>query len=177
MPAGRYDDAFTAAIEALEERRLPVDRVDARAGVITSAAIDSPGLAGAGDGTQTTTRNLIQDTAHRHVRTVRIEFTTPERDEATAPEPPRSSIAASPAMLDLRDQEGPLVARVVVTVERVAYPGRRLETESVRGSSVSRDVVLQSRGVGGITRIPIRRDSALEQRLAERVRRELQTVE
>ena len=173
VEAGEYARAFNAAREVLEDRRFRLERVDARAGVITTVTAASGGVVGLGDGSQTSIRGTIEDSAHRQQRRIRIEFASPEQDAESIPEPAESAVAAGTSPEDLRRREGALIARVVVVVERVESPGLRLETSSTRASSVSVDLALRGRGLAQRVVTPIRRDKDLEHRLAEQIRREL----
>ena len=127
--AAAYPRVFEAAKDELRARGFELDRVDARAGVITtsgmlSAGALTPWVGGAGPSAS------IDDTFHRNERVVRVVFAraTPEGtlsvDRATWP--------GSGGAADLRLWPGAVTVRVEVDVFRSYEPGRRVDANSIR---------------------------------------------
>lgn len=161
VPAGRYEEAFQSAREVLRERRFSIDRVDARAGVITTRARSSAGLVTPWDGDQSTIEQEIDDAANWQQRRVRIEFVPAgvQSGAASAGAAGGGSepVVASPedALLtrDLRDAAfagAPMVANVRVIVERINRPGRQLSTKTTRVTGFSPEL---TRPEGGLRRL------------------------
>jgi hypothetical protein len=171
VPAGRYAEAFQSAREVLRERRFVVDRVDARAGVITTRARTSAGLVTPWDGDQSTVEQEIDDAANWQLRRVRIEFVPVGEGAAraaavggtgasrgvAAPGAASAPVVASPDDLlmtrDLRDAAlagTPMVANVRVIVERINRPGRQLSTKTTRVTGFSPDL---TKPQGGLRRL------------------------
>ncbi len=156
---GRYDAAFDAARETLIERRFELERVDARAGVITTRPKPSSGLATPWDSEQTTLDQEVEDLFNRQQRLVRITF------EPVAPGgiPPD----------DLRAVPGELTARVDVVVERLHRPGWQVEPGAVRFSTYAQDPALAERGMWPTYAVPFSQDPDLAGRLAAEIERRL----
>ena len=127
VPAGRYAHAFDAARDTLRERGYTLERVDARAGVITTRPRTEPALAGAPAGAGSSWLNAQRSLA-------RVEF-SPIPDSPPAPGE------------DLRAADTPLHARVVVVVERLQRPGRRIESTSIQLSTRWREPDWSERGM------------------------------
>lgn len=150
VPAGRYAAAFDATRDVLRDYRLPVERVDAAQGVITSADKASAGWATPWDVEQTTAAQETSDLFNQQRRRVRVTF-----------DPPGT------------DPDQPVIGRVQVTVMRVQAPGVRLNPRSVQLTTTARDPALTARQVWGQYDLPVTRDSALEARLARAIERRL----
>ena len=160
VPAGRYSDAFEAARDVLAAERFELERVDAGAGVLSTTAKPTSGLATPWDGEQSTTRQEFEDLGNRQQRRVRVTF---------EPEPAGPEIPS-----DLRQSGSALVGRVEVTVERIRRTQWRLETTAVRFSSFAVDPELQSRGMWPQYTVAVAQDPLLAGRLAEEIRRRLE---
>jgi len=145
IPAGRYDDAFVATRAVLRDSGFDIERVDARAGVITTLPKPSAGWATPWDTEQSSPAQETSDLFNRQRREVRVAF-----------EP-------SPA-------EGePVCAKVTVTVSRVQSPGVRPNPRSIQLTTISRDPALSDRGVWLGYAVAVTRDTNLEARLARKV--------
>ncbi|MFN0134050.1 MAG: hypothetical protein ACKVW3_16165 [Phycisphaerales bacterium] len=166
---GDYARAFDAARDMLVASRFTLERVDAREGVITTRPKHSSGLATPWDAEQSTLDQEFDDLVNHHDRRVRIAF-------EPVGTPADTSDSPSSAPPDLRRHDGPVVARVEVWVERLARPGWRVDTTSVRLSPAWRDPALQERGIGATFAVPTTRDDALAAqlgtRLADRIKRD-----
>jgi hypothetical protein len=153
---GGYAGVFDAAREAVTAFGFELDRVDARAGVITSRAKTTGGLLTPWDEEQSTARQEIEDLINDQQRRVRITFS-------------RADQQALPDDADLRQQDGPMTARVEVAVDRIHHPGWRVEPTSVQQSRRWRDPGLQARGMAPAYEVPFTLDPRLAERIAERI--------
>jgi hypothetical protein len=158
---GAYPQAFEAAKSSLTERGFELDRVDARAGVITSAPKHTAGLATPWDREQATLEHEFEDLMNQQHRTVRITF---DRVAATTADD-------AGVERDLREEPGPVLARVEVALTRVHVPGWRIETTSVPASRRWRDPDLLQRGIGGRYEVPFTLDPHLAADLAASIRK------
>lgn len=145
VPAGRYNDAFVAARTVLRDSGFDIERVDARAGVITTLPKPSAGWATPWDTEQSTAAQETSDLFNRQRREVRIAF-----EPAPAEGEPVSGV-------------------VTVTVSRVQSPGVRPNSRSIQLTTISRDPALSDRGVWIGYAVAVTRDSDLEARLARKV--------
>ncbi|MFZ2875162.1 MAG: hypothetical protein WAZ94_11865 [Phycisphaerales bacterium] len=145
VPAGRYDDAFVATRSVLRDSGFDIERVDARAGVITTLPKPSSGWAAPWDTEQSTPAQETSDLFNRQRREVRVAF---------QPYPASGE---------------PVTATVTVTVSRVQSPGVRPNPRSIQLTTVSRDPALSDRGVWLGDAVAVTRDTDLEARLARRV--------
>ena len=155
VPEGRYAAAFEAARDSLIHRRFELERVDSRAGIITTKPKTTSGLATPWDSEQSTLDQEVEDVLNGQRRSVRITF---------EPSPP----AATPPD-DLRGVKGPLVARVEVFVERIHVPGWRIEPTAVRFSTHTHDPDLDARGMWSSYEVPFSQDPKLAARLAREI--------
>lgn len=158
--ADEYSLAFDATRQALRDARFEIERVDARAGVITTKQRATAGLASPWDSEQTTLKQEWSDLLNQHRRVVRVSF------EAS------DSGGASGEMGDARDSVGPMVGVVEVVVYRRTRPGWRPETESVRLSTRTRDTSGDASSRSQL--VPIDRDELLAARLAAHIQRLLE---
>lgn len=137
IEAGDYPRAFDAAKDLLRSYEFELDRVDAHAGVITTAPRAWAGFATPwlpyASGTSDAMRGFAQ---FEQIR-VKVAFD------------PASATASNPARHgdDRRADTGPLVARFEVELERIHRPGRRFDPTSVRLSSTAVDPVLRVSGL------------------------------
>ncbi|MCC7387696.1 MAG: hypothetical protein IT431_02910 [Phycisphaerales bacterium] len=146
LAPGQYPGAFDATRELLRDMRFDLERVDAAAGVISTTPHFSRGVFEPWDSTQSSTTDEWEDAMNMQARAVRVSFTQD---------------GAEPA-----DPEAQTTAGVWVTVYRFNRSGRRLDSEWVGGSTFSLDPIQQKR-YGASYLVPIRRDEALESRLAD----------
>lgn len=164
-----YATAFNAAIEKLRELGFQPDRIDARAGIVTSEPLGSAGLLTPWDRTQGSLGDELGDAVHRQRRVVRIEF-VPVND---AEPDPQSPLVTSPG-----SQAGPvsipapvgesraLSARVRVTIERVERANEQLDPSSIRLSTRGRDDQLAARRMWPTYSVARQRDVDLEREIA-----------
>ncbi len=156
VPTGAYPAAIDATRDALRDYRFDLDRVDAAAGVVTTAGKWSSGLATPWDAEQSSIAQEWDDAMNRQQRRVRVTFAPAEGTSED----------------DLRSLDAPLVGRVEVTVYRLHRQGWRLESESVGRSRRAFDPEL-GRSQGSRYFVPITRDERLEARIAEAVARRI----
>jgi hypothetical protein len=158
----QYPAAFNAARETLLSRRFELERVDARAGVITTKPKSTSGLATPWDTEQSSLDDEFEDLLNRQQRLVRITF-EPAGEAAAGAQPPD----------DLRAFGGEVTARVEVVIERLRRPGWQLEPGAVRHSAYTQDPSLASRGMWPTYAVPFSQDPALAARLAEEIEQRL----
>jgi hypothetical protein len=168
VAAGGYNAAFEAAREVLREARFNIDRVDAAAGVISTEPKRSSGLATPWDGEQSSTRDEFEDYFNHQQRIVRITFEADPGAPAEAAPAPLGELDPGP---DLRGYEGPIVAHILVVVERERRPGWRIESVSIAHNTFAQDPALGPRGMGGSYWVPVAQDRRLAGRLAEEIAR------
>lgn len=153
--AADYGTVLSASRDALRDFRFEVDRLDAEAGIITTAPKPSSGLATPWDADQSSLGLEVSDLLNQQQRAVTITFESPDNP-------------------DLRFAQGPISARVDVVIYRVRTSGWRLETESISQSRYSRDPLARSRGAEPRFLQPWKRDDALAQRLSAAIRERIE---
>lgn len=141
-----YTAAFGTTRDVLRAYRLDLERIDADAGVISTAPEFSTGLLQPWSPLQTGLGDEWEDTLNHQARAVRVTF------EPDGAENMRGS--------------------VWVTVLREQRAGRRLDSETVGGSTFAIDPQLRERH-SSVYLVPMRRDSSLEARLAKRIEDDL----
>ena len=164
---GQYARAFEQTKDLLNARQFTLERVDARAGVITTRPKPTAGLATPWDTEQSSLRQELEDVMNQQERRVRVVFESPGEGESRA--------QPGDAPIDRRESEGELVARFEVTLLRVSVPGTRVEPSAIRMSTRSSDPELARRGAGGRDRIAIATDDAFAGRLAQALEQRLNT--
>lgn len=164
---GQYAAVFDVTKETLREYGFALERVDARAGVITTKPRSSGGLVAPWDRVQSTAAQEWEDFLHHQERRVRISFGPASQTE---PDDPRAQAARGPALLDLREFSGPMAAEVLVWIDRTHTPGRRIESTSLRLNTTSRDPALYKSKMLPNYKTPINRDDLLAGRLVRRIR-------
>lgn len=176
VDAGRYAEAFDHTREELGDLGFELDRIDARAGVLTTKPLSSGGLATPWDRQQTSLKSEVADLAHPQQRVVRVTFVPASTIDRLPSDEAGSQISGDPQpepMTELALNE-PLVGVVEVTIERLYRPYWRPSAVSVSSSSYTRDPSLRARGMSRSFSVVTQRDHALEAKLASRVWRELQ---
>jgi hypothetical protein len=161
---GQYAQAFDTARDTLTRYRFELERVDARAGVITTRPKSTGGLATPWDREQSTLEQAWEDLLDEQRRIVRITFEPAGPASGTPPPPPET---------DLREAASPLTAHVDVVIERVQHAGRRLEPSAIQLSSVTEDPALRERGLWPSYNVAFSQDPLLARRLAEAIREAL----
>ncbi len=170
VPASNYANTFEAAKATLRDYRFVIERVDARAGVITTRAKPTAGLITPWDKEQSTTKQELEELINQEVRTVRVEFIPsglPESDPVINARKATLTPADQSAgdLLDLRNASQDLQCRVIVSVDRLHRPGRLLSTKTIRRTQNFEDPELVSRGIAPLSSESLGRDPALESRL------------
>lgn len=145
---GDYTAAFDTTRDVLRSYRLDLDRIDADAGVISTAPEFSPGLLQPWSPLQTGLGDEWEDTLNHQSRAVRVTF-EPDGDDT-------------------------MRGSVWVTVLREQRAGRRLDSETVGGSTFTVDPQLRERH-SSVYLVPVRRDPSLEARLAKRIEDDLRS--
>lgn len=164
-----YDAVFNAARETLIDARFPMERIDARAGVLTTGSKPSAGLATPWDTEQTTLRQELEDFLNTTSRSVRITFEP--LAERLAPDPPgRAAPAAPEPAPDMRIQNDPIVVEVRVALERTRRPGWRPEPSGVGLSTTSFNPDDARRAMTPRYTEPVGQDGLLARRLADQIR-------
>jgi hypothetical protein len=141
-----FEQAFDAARKVLGSHGFELERVDAVSGVISTAPKSSAGLATPWDLDQTTFKQEMDDFLNYQERRVRIEFAR----DANAP-------------------DSKWVGNVTVNMYRHQTPGSRVSSKSATLWSATRDPVKDQQGLGLYYKVPTKRDTKLERRLAEEI--------
>ena len=153
----RYAEVFQRAKDVLRESNFTLERVDGRAGVITTRPAPSAGFATPWVGHTRTDREAWLSFMHREQRVARVTFE------------PSGNVEGEGGVDDVRDHDGPIRYRVDVTVQRVHVEGRRLDatgigmTHTSGGRGAGREIETEPRAV------PHRRDAALSRELAQSI--------
>lgn len=179
VPASNYAQTFEAAKATLRDYRFVIERVDARAGIITTRTKPTAGLITPWDKEQSTTRQELEELINQEVRTVRIEFVpvgAPENDPVINPRKATLTPAdqAGGDLIDLRNLGQDLQCRVIVAVDRLHRPGRLLSTKTIRGTRNYEDPELNQRGIAPLSSEPLGRDEHLERRLTAEIQKRAQ---
>lgn len=158
VEAGSYHQAFDAVKDELRRLGFRLDRVDARAGVITTQPLDSAGFATPWMQVESSGRQEVEGYLHRQRRRVEASF----------------SGAGMPA--DLRLAEGEVGVTIRVYEDRVYRHGVQLHPTSVRLASVARDPALEAIGAQPSFAAPLGQDERLARRIADRLRDRLEVA-
>jgi len=162
-----YARAFDAARDTLVARRFDLERIDARAGIITTRAKGTAGTFTPWDREQSSAGSQLEDTLHQHQRRVTITF-APARGEGEA--------RPSGEIRDLIAYSGPVRASVNVLIERVERPGFRAEVRSPRYSTTTIDEQREELGEYPSFGAPLSPDDDFAARLAADIRAAVETV-
>lgn len=136
VPAAEYADAFTAARDVLHSYRFTLNRVDARAGVLTTHPNASAGFFTPWNRQETTLGQAWEDTIHDQQRRIEIVF-SPASAESTGPD--LRADQAREHEVDLLEQPRDTTAHVAVVVERIYQFGWRPNTKSTVLMSLTED--------------------------------------
>lgn len=158
--AGDYGAAFEATKDELRRLGFALDRIDARAGVITTQPKTSAGWATPWERVETTMRQETDDLVHRQRRIVTVSFNPVAEAGESIPD-------------DLRQWGGPFHVDVRVAIERVYRFGMQLQPVSIRLSSVATDPELRQRGHQPGLAVATDNDEWLAGRIASRIQKEL----
>lgn len=158
----QYDAAFQAVKDVLRDFEFELDRVDARAGIITTVPRASSGIATPWIPHTSTAQDAFEGLAQFEQRTARVEFVPQDGKQ--------SSERVEPADLTR-------TMRIEVQVERLYRPGRRVNATSVRLTSFTFDP-RSSHGGGNASGFasPQGKDAALADRLMRAIRESIVSV-
>jgi len=145
VTATAYTARFQAARDELLESGWVLDRVDARAGVLTTQP--RAGVV-----------RTAQDVLDRLDRVVRVEF-----------RPANSTSAADPSRVDLTESSDPTDMRVRVFIQRTYYPGWRPSSTSVRLGGRHTDPELVKQDIQPRSEMTAAEDTDLAANLAQRI--------
>lgn len=124
LSADDYAEAFDAARDVLRERGFELDRVDARAGVITTAPRASAGLATPWIQHSPTLREASGATLHPDRRMAIVSF---------------APVGAPSPVSDLREHDGGFLLAVEAPKLRLRRVGRHLDSTAIRFANWWRD--------------------------------------
>lgn len=150
--ASDYPSVFQAAKDHLRAINLELERVDAPAGVLTTAPRPYAGLATPWLPYATVPADAFDGVLHDQRLQVTVTFEPAPR----TPDSPSS-------------QSQELLARVRATIERVYRPGRRAEPTGIRLTSFAIDPALESRGLQPSFVTEARTDDRLARRIAQAI--------
>lgn len=154
VPAGQYSEVFQRAKDVLRELEFELDRIDARAGVISTAPRSWSGAATPWIPHASLGSDPIDGLAHFERRMARIEFVPASGGEGD---------------VNVANTGGDLTARVHVSVERVYRPLRRADPTSIKLSSQAIDPPLLESGIQPTFSSEYRADEALAAKIAQRL--------
>ena len=187
--ASAYDDAFEATLDTLRREGYRLERVDRRFGIITTKPRTTPTLFEPWRGWGNPVDTAIEGTLHHEQRVLRVAFRPADPAEApesagggvdlTPPVPIEGTTVApayesatvitptrlNPLPFQPARHQGQLRVEVTATVEREQIAGRRIETTSVRHSSITLDPRWQERGISVRSWNAISRDPWLERQI------------
>lgn len=148
-----YGRAFDAARTVLRDGGFVLERVDARAGVITTQPKTTAGIATPWHGEQSSLAQDVEDLLQRQQRVARVTF------------------AARGGAGDMLLVDSPAEMSVHVVVQRLQVPGRKLEPEAMRQHSYYLDPDLAERRMQPSYAVAWKEDSRLAERIAAEVTR------
>lgn len=162
IDAADYPQAFGAAKDLARECEFELDRVDARAGVITTQPLISAGLATPWIPHSGSVAGSVQGLIQHERRSATIRFL-----------PAGSGDAPPPELFDFRDFEGQVEIVVEVELQRVHRPHRRPSIASIRLTSFAENPATADPERDQQFSIETLRDEDLARRMTERLRRGL----
>jgi len=171
IAAGRYGEAFDATQETLRRAGFTLERVDARAGVMTTRPKSSAGLAEPWERDDSRFGQRVESLLHHQRRRVIVTF---EPAGATEEGQPARREAFEEGVGDLRAHEGPLTVRMEVRVDRIGRPGLQVPTTSVRLRNQSVDPLGEGADRANIVVEEVDVDPWLAGRLARKLARRLE---
>ena len=160
IPGAEYDLYYEAAKDVLGDQQFDLERVDARAGVLTTRPVASAGWATPWIRHASTmgqsTNDLIQ--RNRRIATVRFQRVSDETNVSSQVDPVAS---------DLRDFDGTIEVSVNVIIEQVYRSGRRLSPTSIRLTTFASDPRDEAIGAAQLRTRTVGTDAALSARIAD----------
>lgn len=163
-----YAQVFQDAKDVLRRAQFELDRVDARAGVITTRPKPSAGLATPWIRQSSGLKGSISGFLHRERRVARIRFEPIEASSET-------TIGETDPLLDLRAYEGEVEATIEVEIQRVEPSEQRFSPQSIRLQSYVIDATPGSESASAGPGYVSRPDEALSERLTRTLGRRAQT--
>ena len=162
IPAAEYPLYFEAARDVLRENHFSLERVDARAGLLTTAPIASAGWATPWIDHASTFSQSTNDLIQRNRRVATIHF-SPVTDATNRANP------LDPVSNDLRRFEGTIEVNVSVIIEQVYRPGRRLSPTSIRLATFTDDPRQGDIGPEQLVTRVVANDADLASRIADQL--------
>lgn len=162
----QYAVTFDITREVLRRYRFEPDRLDARAGVITSTSKPTSGLATPWDLEQSSLTDELADLGNQQQRRVRVTFNPLDADDG--------QLGLGDPVPDVRVAEGPIEVQVQVYVERVRWPGWRLNSAKINLTSRYIDPELRARGMQPWYEQTLHRDDAFARRLSAAIQSRLE---
>lgn len=162
IPAAEYNAYFEAAKDALRDNQFDLERVDARAGVLTTRPVSSAGWATPWIQHASSTGQATNDLLQRNRRVATIRFARVS-DETGVPEP------IDPVASDLREFQGTIEVSVNVVLEQVYRAGRRLSPASIRLTTFTVDPREDAIGPAQLRTRITGTDAPLSARLADAI--------
>lgn len=168
----RYASAFDAARDVLRERGFTLERIDARAGVITTAPKPTAGLATPWDVEQQSAGQEVEDLLQNQQRVVRITFLPAAASAGavqgaavSASATSDESLAAQNSLPDLLEFPSPTLLEVQVMIERINRPHWRVDSTSIRLHHYAYDPDLAAREMQPRYEVPLAEDREAAQRI------------
>lgn len=162
IPAAEYDQYFHAAKDVLRDQHFDLERVDARAGVLTTRPVSSAGWATPWIQHASTMEQSTNDLIQRNRRIATIRF-------ARVSSATNAPSAVDPVASDLRDFDGTIEVSVNVIIEQVYRAGRRLSPGSIRLTTFTLDPSEDGVGPAQLRTRVVGTDAPLSARLAEAI--------
>lgn len=177
VPASDYPDTFAAARDVLHSYRFTLDRVDARAGVLTTQPKLSGGFLTPWSQLESTPSQSWEDTVHNQQRRVEIVFSAtppptsiPASNSSPAPDSTEAVLKPNQSRelaTDLIEAPRDTNAHVRVSLERIYQYGWRPNTRSIYLSSITENTLADT---PSRVEVAISEDEALAGRIAAEIR-------
>jgi len=165
----QYPAAFDAVKRVLRDANFDLERVDARAGVITTASKATAGLATPWDGEQQSMEAEFEDLLQHQKRAVRITF----EPGATSPDASSPPVIPGEGTYDLLEESQPTTMRIRVLIERVNRPNWRVDSTSIRLYTYAVDPELVRGDMAPRYNVVIANDPDFEAELTRRIQTRL----
>ncbi|MFM9958963.1 MAG: hypothetical protein ACKVZJ_12900 [Phycisphaerales bacterium] len=180
VEADAYPAAFEAAKDVLREYAFELDRVDATAGVLTTHTRGSAGFATPWIPHSSSFGDAGRGFLDRERRRAMVVFEPVDSDQPVESTPEQAAASVDSPVADSKNMHGEdradplppgvsLHAKVMVVVERVYRPGRRVGSTSVRLASFASDPELKEQGLEPAFSREVREDPGLEARMARAI--------
>jgi len=181
IPEAEYARAFDIAKQVLRDSRFDLERVDARAGVISTSPKETTGILTPWETEQQTAGQELEDMIQHQQRVVRLTFEPVDgpgmATQSSDPDldPSLDPAAADPAaaFVDLLGKPADTRLRVQVVLQRINRPLWRVDSTTVRFSNYAVDPDLVQRGMQPQYEVSFAEDRDFADRLAQRIREKL----